>query len=147
MRNGCDGTYSMKVIAESVVQGNLWQVMMCCCTPWEVECGWVRTSSATQGGCPVRLTHQSPGATCAESPGMRAGERPYILLSCVQSRSAAGHETLPFLVRSTHPSSEGSCNPGRGVGASRVYPLDVGRNNIPARVTTTIPGMYIKAVP
>ena len=42
----------------------------------------------------------------------------------------------PFQVRSTHSSSEGPCNPGREVGASRVYPLDVGRNTIPARVIT-----------
>ena len=40
----------------------------------------------------------------------------------------------PFLVRSTHPSSEGHCIPGQGVGASRIYPLDVDRNSIPARV-------------
>ena len=50
----------------------------------------------------------------------------------------------PLLVRSNHPSSDGPCNPGRGVGASRVYTLDVGRNSIPARVTINY--TYIKAV-
>ena len=64
----------MKVIAESVVQENLWQVMICYCTPWEVECGWVRAESATQEDCAVRLTQQSPCAACAKRPGMRAGE-------------------------------------------------------------------------
>ena len=49
----------------------------------------------------------------------------------------------PFLVRSTHPSSDGLCDPGRGVGASRVYPLDVGKNSVPPRVT--INHTYIKA--
>ena len=111
--------------------------------PWEVECGWVRAESATQRGCAVRLTQQGPGAICARSPGTRAGEHPYILLSCVQSRSAAGHDTSslsstqhPFVVRR-------ACNPGQGVRASRVYPLDVGRNGVPARVT--INHTYIKS--
>ena len=97
----------MKVIAESVVQENLWQVMICYCTPWEVECGWVRAEPVAQGGCAVRLTQQSPGATCARSPGMWAGEHSYILLSCVQKpvclvdiilQPATTHRS--FLVRS-----------------------------------------------
>ena len=49
----------------------------------------------------------------------------------------------PFPARGTHPSSEGPCNPGRGMEASRVYPLDVGRNGVPARVT--INHTYIKS--
>ena len=83
----------------------------------------------------MRLTQQSPGATCAESPGMRAREHPYILLSYLQAGLLPATTHRPFLVRSTYPSSEGLCNPGRGVRASGVHPLDVDRNSIPARVT------------
>ena len=77
--------------------------MICCCTPWEVECGWVRAESATQGGCAVRLTQQSPGDTCAERPGMRAGERPTYSSHVFKVGLQLATTHRPFLVRSTHP--------------------------------------------
>lgn len=50
----------------------------------------------------------------------------------------------PFVVGCTHSSSERPFNPGRGVGAGRVYPVDVGRNGTAARAI--IKNTYIKAV-
>ena len=94
-QNVYDGTCSMKVIAESVVQGNLRWLMICCCTPWKVECGSVKAELDTQGGCAVRLTQQSPGTTCAKRPGMRAGDHPYIRLSYLQAGLSLPRHIVP----------------------------------------------------